>query len=167
MKVFIRKWNIDDAPALVNILNNKKIQDNLTDGIPFPFTIDDAKNEIRNMEKLDPNSYYRWAIIAEDSVAGRIRITRKENVHRYTAELGYDIAENFWGKGITTSAVKQVCDYIFNNTDIVRIFAQPYEFNIASCKVLEKAGFTFESSMKKNAYKNGAFVATQMYSIVR
>ena len=51
MECKIRKWKIDDAAELAATLNNKNIQDNLRDGLPYPYTEDDAKyyiNECRN-----------------------------------------------------------------------------------------------------------------------
>jgi RimJ/RimL family protein N-acetyltransferase len=81
--------------------------------------------------------------------------------------MGYYIAEPWWGKGIGTTAVKEVCSYIFNNTDIIRIFAEPFAYNIASCRILEKAGFTFEGTLRKNAVKNGKVIDMKMYALVK
>ena len=63
-----------------------------------------------------------------------------------------------------TSAVKQICDYVFSNTDIVRIFAEPFSYNIGSCRVLEKAGFQYEGTLRSNALKNGNVFDMKMYS---
>lgn len=71
------------------------------------------------------------------------------------------------GRGIGTSAVKQMCDYIFENTDIIRIFAEPFAYNTASCRVLEKAGFQYEGTLRKNAVKNGVVLDMRMYAIVK
>ena len=92
---------------------------------------------------------------------------RRDNVHRYTAEMGYYIAEPYWGKGIMTEAVSQMCAYIFEHTDIVRIFAEPYAHNSASCRVLEKSGFQFEGVLRQNAIKNGQSLDMKMYAIIR
>ena len=98
---------------------------------------------------------------------GSISVIRMGNVHRLTGELGYFIAEPYWGKGAMTEAVRQMRDYIFDNTDIVRIFAAPYAHNAASCHVLEKAGFQFEGTLRHNAVKNGQLVDMKMYSVLR
>ena len=78
--------------------------------------------------------------------------------------MGYYIAEPFWGKGLGTSAVKQTCTYIFEHTDIIRIFAEPFAYNTASCRILEKGGFTCEGTLRKNAVKNGQIIDMEMYS---
>ncbi len=84
-------------------------------------------------------------------------------IHRLTAELGYYIAEEYWGKGIMTEAVKQICEYVFAGSDIIRIYAEPFAYNAASCKVLEKAGFQYEGTLRNNAVKNGKVIDMKMY----
>lgn len=63
--------------------------------------------------------------------------------------------------------VKQASNYIFEDTDIIRIFAEPFAYNIASCKVLEKAGFQFEGLLRNNAIKNGKVLDMRMYSLIK
>jgi len=167
MNIGIRLWKIDDAKDLAKALNNKKIQDNLRDGLPFPYTVLDAESYISAMLSADRNTTYAWAITVDDIAVGSVGIFRKDNVHRLTAELGYYVAEEYRGKGVTTEAVKQACRYIFDNTDIVRIFAEPYDSNSASCRVLEKAGFEYEGTLRKNAIKNGQVVDMKMYAMVK
>jgi len=167
MNTTIRPWALEDAPALAQILNNPKIHDNLRDGLPLPYTTADAESFISAMLSADPGTTYAWAVTADGAVAGSIGAFRKDNVHRLTAEMGYYVGEAYWGKGVMTQAVQQACRYIFEHTDIVRIFADPYDFNAASCRVLEKAGFTCEGTLRKNAVKNGRIVDVKMYAILK
>ena len=167
MKISIREWKPEDAENLAKALNNKKVQDNLRDGLPFPYTVEDAEAFITAASAEDKKKTFSWAITVDDEVVGTVGVFRKDNVHRLTAEIGYYVAEEYWGKGVMTEAVKQACKYIFDNTDIVRIFADPYHFNIGSCRVLEKAGFQFEGVLRKNAIKNGQLTDMKMYSILK
>lgn len=167
MNVKIREWKMEDAQDIAVALNNKKVQDNLRDGLPFPYTVQDAEKFISSMLGAEKDSKYGWAITVDDKAIGSIGVSRKDNVHRYTAEMGYYIAEPYWGKGIGTIAVKEVCDYIFKNTDILRIFADPFSYNDASCRILEKAGFVYEGTLRKNAVKNGKVMDMKMYSIIK
>ena len=73
--------------------------------------------------------------------------------------MGYYVSEYYWGNGIGTSAVKQTCNYVFENTDIIRIFAEPFAHNAASCRILEKSGFEYEGTLRNNAVKNGVVLA--------
>ncbi len=167
MKCKIRSWRVDDASDLAEALNNKKIQDNLRDGLPYPYTAEDAKAYISAMLDADKDKVYAFAITIDDKAVGSIGVFRKDNIHSKTAEMGYYIAEEYWGQGIGTNAVKQVCKHIFENTDMIRIFAEPFSYNIGSCRILEKAGFMYEGTMRKNAVKNGAVLDMKLYSIIR
>lgn len=167
MECKIRHWKIEDADQLAEIMNNRKIQDNLRDGLPYPYTTEDAKDFITAMCEADKNQTYAFAITVGDQVVGSIGAFRQSNIHSRTAESGYYVAEPDWGKGIATDAMKQLCRYIFENTNIVRIFAEPFAHNIASCRILEKCGFECEGVLRKNAEKNGVIVDMKMYSIVK
>lgn len=162
----IRKWRMEDAANLAAALNNKNIHDNLRDGLPFPYTVKDAEDFIASMLAADSSKTFAFAITADDKAIGSIGVFRQENIHFRTAEMGYYIAEPYWGKGIGTSAVKQVCEFIFSNTDIIRIFAEPFTYNTASCRILEKAGFSFEGILRKNAVKNNMVIDMKMYSLI-
>ncbi len=167
MDVQIRKWKLSDAKDLAAALNNKKIQDNLRDGIPYPYTVSDAEEYLRAVLTADKGSRYDFAICADGKVIGSIGVFRGRNVHRLTGEMGYYIAEPYWGKGVCTTAVRYVCGYVFAHTDIIRIFAEPYAYNIASCRVLEKSGFALEGVMRKNAVKNGQAADMKLYALVK
>ncbi|MPM54177.1 putative ribosomal N-acetyltransferase YdaF [bioreactor metagenome] len=167
MNMTLRGWELSDAADLAKALNNKNIQDNLRDGIPFPYNLRDAEVFITSMLSAKKDSLYAWAITADGKAIGSIGVFRKENIHSRTAEMGYYVAEPFWGKGACTFAAREACDYVFRNTDILRIFADPFAYNAASCQVLEKAGFQFEGILRKNAVKNGKVLDMNMYARVK
>lgn len=167
MKCRIRKWELSDAKDLAAALSNKKVQDNLRDGLPYPYTEQDGKEFISAMLSADENETFAFAIMVDDKVVGSIGIFRQGNIHSQTAELGYYIAEEYWGKGIMTEAVKQICEYVFAKSDIIRIYAEPFANNIASCRVLEKVGFQYEGTLRSNAVKNGKVIDMKMYSLIK
>ena len=164
MNCKIRRWELSDARDLATALSNKKIQDNLRDGLPYPYTEQDGKEFISAMLAANENDTFAFAITVNGKVIGSIGAFRQTNIHNKTAELGYYIAEEYWGKGIMTEAVKQLCDYVFSHTDIIRIYAEPFAYNIGSCRVLEKAGFQYEGTLRSNALKNGKVLDMKMYS---
>ncbi|EOH77695.1 MULTISPECIES: GNAT family N-acetyltransferase [Enterococcus] len=168
MDKIIRKWRLEDAKDLAGMLSNKKIQDNLRDGLPYPYTEKDAQAFIQDMLAADSTKTFAFAIINDENKAiGSIGAFRCENIHRQTAEMGYYLAEEYWGKGIATEAVKQLAGHVFNQTDIMRIFAEPFSTNRGSCRVLEKSGFQFEGTLRKNAVKNGEIKDMQMYALIK
>ena len=167
MNCFLRKWRLSDAKDLAAALNNEKISNNLRDGIPFPYTEKDAADYITAMLSSDENSSFAYAITIDDRAVGSIGAFRQGNIHRQTAELGYYLAEEYWGRGIMTDAIGQLCEIIFDTTDILRIYAEPFSHNIGSRRVLEKAGFALEGIMKNNAVKNGKILDMALYSLTR
>ena len=163
----IRKWMLSDVADLTAAISNKKVQDNLRDGIPYPYTEQDGVDFISAMLSADENDTFAFAITVDEKAIGSIGVYRQENIHRQTAELGYYIAEEYWGKGIMTEAIKQICQYVFQKSDILRIYAEPFAYNEASCRVLEKAGFQYEGTLRNNAVKNGKVIDMKMYSILK
>lgn len=163
----IRKWKLSDAKDLAIALSNRKIQDNLRDGLPYPYTEQDGADYISAMLSADENETFAFAITVDGKVVGSIGIFRQANIHRQTAELGYYIAEEYWGKGMMTEAVKQICEYVFSQSDIIRIYAEPFAYNAGSCRVLEKAGFQYEGTLRRNAVKNGKIIDMKMYSLLK
>lgn len=167
MECKIRAWRLSDAAELAKSLNNKKVQDNLRDGLPFPYTIADAEFFINLMLDANPSDTFAFAITVDDVAIGSIGAFRQANIHSKSAEIGYYIAEPYWGKGITTSAVMQLSDYLFSTTDIIRLFAEPFAYNTGSCRVLEKSGFSYEGTLRSNAVKNGKVIDMKMYSLIK
>lgn len=163
----IRKWKLSDAANLAAALSNKKVQDNLRDGLPYPYTEQDAADYISAMLAADENDTFAFAITVDDRAVGSIGVFRQGNIHRQTAEMGYYVAETHWGQGIMTEAVRQMCAYVFAESDILRIYAEPFAYNTASCRVLEKAGFQYEGTLRSNAVKNGKVTDMKMYALLR
>lgn len=167
MDCIIREWRLEDRSDLAAMLNNKNILNNLRDGLPYPYTINDAEEHITAMLSADKTKTFAFAIVVNDVVVGSIGVFRCDNIHSRTAEMGYYIGEPYWGNGLGTSAVKQICKYIFESTDIIRIFAEPFAYNTASCRVLEKAGFQLEGILHNNAVKNGNILDMKMYALIK
>lgn len=152
MNVILREWKKSDAEALAKIANNKKIWDNVRDRLPYPYSKRDAKEWLALVKKQ--KIVTTFCIEMDHQLAGSIGFTIKEDVYRKTAEIGYFIGEEYWGRGIATEAIRQLIDYIQKNFDIVRVFAEVFEYNKASMKVLEKNGFYLECIRQKAAMKN-------------
>lgn len=167
MEFGLRKWRLSDAKELAAALNNRHILNNLRDGLPFPYTEQDARDYIIAMLSANENDTFAYAITMEDRPIGSIGAFRQGNIHRQTAELGYYLAEEYWGQGVMSAAIRQLCDSVFQTTDILRIYAEPFSYNAGSRRALEKAGFTLEGTMKCNAVKNGKMVDMTLYSLTR
>ena len=163
----LRKWNLSDAADLAAALSNKNVQDRLRDGIPYPYTEQDALEFIRAMLSAEENDTFSFAVTADGKAVGCVGVFRQQNIHRRTGELGYYLAEPYWGKGIMTEAVKQICGYVFQNSNILRIYAEPFADDAASCRVLEKAEFQQEGLLKQSAFKNGKVLDMKLYALLK
>lgn len=163
MHFTLRLFTINDLDSLVKYANNPKIANNLTDKFPYPYTKENGKMFIEFATKNTPTNIF--AIDINGEICGGIGIHPQEDVHRKNAELGYWLAEPFWGNGIITKAIIQMVDYGFKNFEITRIFARPYGTNEASQRVLEKAGFVLEGKFEKTLFKNGEFKDELIYAV--
>ncbi len=159
----LRPWRINDVESLVENANDANIAKFMTDMFPHPYTKSNAESFISFATKDDP--VHIFAIEVDGKAIGGIGIHPQTDVMRKNAELGYWLGQNYWGKGIITRAVQQMVDFGFKTFDITRIYARPYHTNIASQRVLEKAGFTLEAKFEKTIFKDGEFLDELVYAI--
>ena len=161
----LRPWSMDDLPSMVKYANNPNIANNLSDGFPHPFLEDDGKRFLKMFD--DKQRGLILCIDVDGEAAGSIGIHLKEDIHRKNAELGYWLAEPFWGQGIISEAIAQTVDLAFETFDITRIIACPFGRNTASHRVLEKCGFSLEATFEKVVFKNGQFEDELVYAVRR
>lgn len=153
-RFILRALQSHDAFSLAKHANNQKIEANLTDVFPFPYTPSDANNFI--LAKKNETPIKTFAIVIDSKAVGVISISPRTGIYRIAAEIGYWVGESFWCQGIMSEAIKEVLNYTFVTfTEVHKIVAFVYDFNIGSAKALEKAGFQLESISKKAAIKNG------------
>ncbi len=155
-------WSENDVAALSKYANNRNIWLNMRDDFPHPFTLERARAFVRMAAAQKPVTFYAIATPAE--AIGGIGITLNSDVHRLTAELCYWLAEPFWGQGIISEAVAKFTDFMFARLNLVRIYAEPYETNAGSGRVLEKAGFILEGTLRASVVKEGQILNQLMYA---
>jgi [ribosomal protein S5]-alanine N-acetyltransferase len=161
----IRQWVVQDAATIQRHANNRKIWINLRDIFPHPYTLEDARAFLGFVQNEEPRTTF--AIATESEAIGCIGLRLGTDVHRKTAELGYWLGEPFWGRGIMSEAVQEFTRWAFEAFNLQRIFAQPFENNKASARVLEKAGFVCEGRLRANALKDGKVLDSLIYARVR
>jgi len=164
--ILLRPWTFSDAEALALIADNKNVAYNLRDVFPNPYFLNDAISWLNTViPKNDPPVFF--AVIYEGHLAGSIGITTKTDIYRKNAEIGYFIAQNYWGKGIATKAIKAVTSYAFRTFEIIRVYAEPFADNPGSRRALEKAGFRLEAAFKSYVIKNGIIKDSCIYSVLK
>jgi RimJ/RimL family protein N-acetyltransferase len=161
MNFTLRRFAESDLTSLVKSANNANIAKGVRNIFPHPYTDEDG----RQFLTVAVNDSGIFAIDIDGKAVGCIGITPQTDVREKNAEIGYWLAEPFWGQGIATRAVIQLVEYGFKTYDITRIFACTFSTNPASQQVLEKAGFVCEARLKDAMYKNGIFMDELIYGI--
>lgn len=161
----VREFRSLDVSSLTRHANNEKIARNLENRFPHPYTENDAREWLAYLAEQDPVTHF--ALARESEAIGSIGFRLQDDVYRGTAELGYWLSEDYWGRGIATRAVRAMTDWIFDNYPVERIQARVFETNPASCRVLEKAGYTYEGRMRRGATKLNLVLDLMVYAILR
>ncbi|MFI5178731.1 MAG: GNAT family N-acetyltransferase [Vicinamibacterales bacterium] len=160
----VRSWKTADAEPLARHANNRRIWLNLRDAFPHPYSLHDARDFIRSIRSRTPETTFAIAVGGEP--VGSVGFVLRHDVERVSAEIGYWIAEPYWGRGIATEALTAATDYAINTHKLTRLYALPFAWNAASCRVLEKAGYALEGRLRRSAIKNGAITDQLQYAFV-
>lgn len=161
----VRSWEWRDRESIVRHANNRNVSINLRDRFPYPYTDRDARNWLDTIVGFEPETYF--AIDVAGEAVGGIGYTMQYDVARRSAEIGYWLGEQFWGRGIATEALIAVTNHAFATHDLCRIYAHVFDWNGASARVLEKAGYAFEGRMRKSVTKEGQTIDQLMYAMIR
>ena len=167
MKFTLEEWSEAYIPSVEKYANNEKIAGRLRDSFPYPYTKEDAEWFVKDCMEKEGKTQFSRAIVIDKEAVGSISLLFGDDVYSRSAELGYWLGEPFWGRGIMTGAVGQICREAFGRLDIIRIHAVVYARNGASCRVLEKAGFTREGILRQSVYKNGEVLDACLYALLR
>jgi len=167
-KSIIRPYHLSDAEEMARIANNPVVGRYLRNHFPSPYTINDANFWINLNITASPVYQFCIAHPESNKIMGCIGLVPGKDVYCCSAELGYWIGQEYWGKGIATEAVKGFVDWTYANfPQMERLHAQIFEDNKASVAVLERAGFVFEGRLRKAVYKNGKHMDALTYSFIR
>lgn len=161
----VRSWRWDDRDSIVRHANNRNVWINLRDRFPHPYTINDARRWLDSIAGIKPET--NFAIAVADEAVGGIGFTLMHDVESRSAEIGYWLGEEFWGRKLATESLVAVSNYAFENFDICRLYAHVFAWNPASARVLEKAGYEFEGRLRKSVTKAGQTTDQLMYALVR
>lgn len=167
VNVVLREWKLSDVDSVFKYANNKNVARNLRNTFPYPYVREDAENFITACINADKTKKIYCAIDINGEAVGSIGVFLKDDVYCKDAEIGYWLAQEFWGQGIMTEAVRQMVEIAFDKLDIVRISAGIFEYNMGSRRALEKNGFVLEGVLKKSIYKNGEIYDSCMYALTK
>ena len=157
----VRSWRRSDADSLATHANNRNIWINLRDRFPHPYTKREARAFIRGVGEGPETAF---AVVVNGEAVGGIGFVPNADVERVSAEIGYWLGEPFWGRGIATEALAALTRYAIATHGLTRIYALPFAWNTASCRVLEKAGYVLEGRLRRSAVKDGHITDQLQYA---
>ena len=163
--VSIRPYSDDDLDSLVRSANNANVRRYLVDRFPYPYTRGDASSWLAEVKRQDPLTSF--AIAEAGSVIGGIGLQIGTDIYRVTADLGYWLSQDHWGRGIATRAVRAFTRWAFDSFPLERLQAGVFASNAASCRVLEKCGFSCDGRLRRSVVKEGVVMDQLLYAILR
>lgn len=152
----------EDIESIAEMANDDEIASKMSDIFPNPYSLQDAINWVRIATSHEPTT--NFSIVIDGKAVGGIGLHLMDDTSCKTAKIGYWIGRPFWGRGIVTEALKLMTGYAFANFEISRLQATVYEGNVRSARVLEKAGYELEGTLKKAIYKRGQLFDKWIYS---
>jgi RimJ/RimL family protein N-acetyltransferase len=158
----IRPWSPGDVDDLARLADNRNVWRNLLDRFPHPYSKRDARAWVKGVTRQLPCTHF--AIAADGVLAGGIGLMLQGDMRKGTAEVGYWLGEPFWGRGLMTGALDAFAFRAFGAFKLRRIYAYVLEWNPASARVLEKAGFRLEGRLRRSAFKDGAVADELLYA---
>lgn len=163
-KCDVRSWEPEDLDSLITHADNRNVWLNLRDRFPHPYTRRAGREFLRYARSQQPETTFAIAVNGE--AVGGIGFTVLTDVERVSAEIGYWLGERFWGRGIVAEALVAVTKYAIETCRLTRVYALPFASNRASCRVLEKAGYTVEAHLRRSAIKDGQIVDQLQYAFI-
>lgn len=166
-KIHLRELSVADAENFYNYYINPKVHQYIPSDIP--------KNKKESQEEVffwkslfNRGCGIYWGIVEKTSekLIGMIGLN-KMSLENKRAELSYELSQDYWGRGIMSSAIRKVSDFSFNKMGLNRIEAMTSPKNLASCKVLEKNRFIREGILREYRYSKEQYYDMAIYSLVK
>jgi len=132
MNFTLRPWREEDAASLAQAANDPAVAANLRDAFPCPYSLADAQWFINDCIVHNRQDRLVYAVTVGGRPVGCVSVQLQSDVYRKSAELGYWLAQPYWGQGVMTRAVSQICQEAFGLFDIIRIYAEPFAHNQSS-----------------------------------
>ncbi len=164
-RLYLRMWERSDAPQFFAYASNPNV------GPQAGWKPHESVAESRKIIEAVFRKKHAWAIIEKST--GRLIGSVGFSEDRFrpgvrSLELGYSLAEEYWGMGLMTEAVKSVITYGFEYIGLDIMMVRTGEENMASRRVIEKCGFRYEGTLRR-IYKiyDGTIKPVRCYTMLR
>jgi [ribosomal protein S5]-alanine N-acetyltransferase len=166
-RLILRRITLEDVEDMYSYGSNEEVSKYVTWNTHR--TLSDTKEFVEFvLSQYEDKKVAPWGIEYKENgkFIGTIDFVWWQPKHK-SAEIGYVISQNYWGKGITTEAAKEIIKFGFEEMDLVRIQARCFVENIGSERVMEKTGMSFEGVSRKGMFVKGKHQDLKMYSILK
>jgi len=166
-RLLLRKMSLDDAGDVFEFSKDPEVF-KFTGGKVHQ-TIKDSEEFLKEIfEKYKSREIIAWGMLHKEHnrLIGDCGFI-KWDTSQAKAELDYLLSKEYWNQGLMTEAVKRVIGFGFEEMRLNRIQAICEVANIASARVMEKAGMQFEGVLRNYNQHDGKPLDMKMYSIIR
>ncbi len=160
----LRDYTSTDVERLLELANNKQVSRYLVDTFPYPYTRADAAWWINIGCK--EKGVTTKAIEHAGELVGGIGIKAQPGWRQHLAEIGYWLGEDYWGKGIASTALQQMTENAFA-LGYRKLYAPVLATNAASMRVLEKCSYRLEGILKGEVLKDDQYFDVHHYARYR
>ncbi len=164
----LRPLHMKDVESIVDIHSDKDMALLMSDSIPVPYKTEDAVKFVENSYinyREKENIEFCITLKDENELIGVVGIDINQKDDHVT--LGYWLGKAWWGKGYMSEAVSEVVAYCFEELEIHRVASHHFHPNIASGKVMQKAGLKCEGRRKEHYKKGDIFFDIMDYGVVK
>lgn len=166
-RLILRDMRLEDAEALFAYASDPEVACHLT--WDSHRSIEDSEKFLKiALRGYATGELHRWAVIyKEDGVfIGTCGLVALSPEH-YRAHIGYALSRDYWGRGLTTEAVRAVVSFGFEKMDLNKIVARCFPENTASERVMQKVGMSYEGTFREHLYVRGRYRDLKVYSVLR
>ena len=167
-RLILRPFTLADAPAVQRLAGERAIADT-TANIPHPYEDGVAEAWIgSHAEQFEQGTGVVFAITLKETgdLVGAISLFSIRAAFE-RAEMGYWVGVPYWNKGICSEAAKALVGYAFDELGLNRVFAEHMTRNPGSGRVMQKAGMTYEGTLRQHVKKGDRYEDLMVYGILR
>ncbi|KAI8939673.1 hypothetical protein NX059_003431 [Plenodomus lindquistii] len=172
-RLIVRVFQPQDNNSMSLNANNLLVTRSMSNSFPYPYTVSAADDWIAmNLAKSMQDNWVVSEKASPETNIGGIGLKYGVDVSSHTAEVGFWIGQNYWGKGYMTEVLEAFTRWTFMNQDperpkTTRLVGHVFGGNIGSMRCFEKCGFTKEGVLKGHCEKNGEVKDLHIYGLIK
>ncbi|KAH7378773.1 GCN5-related N-acetyltransferase-like protein [Pyrenochaeta sp. MPI-SDFR-AT-0127] len=172
-RLIIRPMHPQDKTSMAQYANNPIVAKYMSLAFPDPYTLSSAETWITTNLKLPHQNNFGIAEKGSPNVhIGGIGLKPGDDVNAHTAEVGFWVGVDYWGKGYTTEALEAFTRWAFETREIdgkklTRLWGGVFSGNVASMRCFEKCGYSKEGVLKGHCVKRGEVMDMHVFGMTK